>query len=104
MNLTGGAGVLPDTLARAIVEDATSSVRKLASSVGREERLDFARAVVLGVVSAYWKALRAVSGRGWPLRELPSDFGRSSVPERPKHRRSESEPPRPGWTSWTPAT
>ena len=81
MNLTGGAGVLPEPLARAIVEDGASSVRKLASSVRSEERLDFARAVVLGVVSAYWKALQAVSGRGWSLRELPSDVGRASVPE-----------------------
>ena len=31
-------------------------------------------------MSAYWKALQAVSGRGWPLRE-PPDIGRSSVPE-----------------------
>ena len=81
MNLTGGAGVLPEPLARTIVEDGASHVRKLASSVGREERLDFARAVVLAVVSAYWKALRAVSGRGWSLRELPSDIGLASVPE-----------------------
>ena len=63
------------------MEDGASSVRKLASSVECEERLDFARAVVLGVVSAYWKALEAVSGRGWPLRELPSEFGLASVPE-----------------------
>ena len=81
MNLTGGAGVLPAPLARTIVEDGASSVRKLASSVAREERLDYARAVVLGVVSAYWKALQAVFGRGWPLRELPSDVGLASVPE-----------------------
>ena len=81
MNLTGGAGMLPEPLARTIVEDGASSVRKLASSVRSEERLDFARAVVLGVVSAYWKALQAVSGRGWSLRELPSDIGLASVPE-----------------------
>ena len=81
LNLTGGAGVLPEPLARTIVEDGASCVRKLAFTVGREERLDFARAVVLGVVSAYWKALQAVSGRGWPLRELPSDVGLASVPE-----------------------
>ena len=73
--------MLPESLARAIVEEGASSVRKLASSVGLEERLDFARAVVLRAVSAYWKALRAVSGRGWSLRELPSDIGRSSVSE-----------------------
>ena len=81
MNLTGGAGVLPEPLARAIVEDGASSVRKLAFSVEREERLGFARAVVLSVVSAYWKALQAVSDRGWPLRELPTDVGLASVPE-----------------------
>ena len=81
MNLTGGAGVLPEPLARTIVEDGASRVRKLAFTVGREERLDFARAVVLGVVFAYWKALQAVSGRGRPLRELPCDVGLASVPE-----------------------
>ena len=81
MNLTGGAGVLPEPLARTIVEDGASRVGKLAFSVGREERLDFARAVVLGVVSAYWKAPEAVSGRGWALRELPSDIRLASVPE-----------------------
>ena len=81
MNLTGGAGVLPEPLARTIVEDGASNVRKLASSVRLEERLDFARAVVLVVVSAYWKALQAVSGQGWPLRKRPSDVGLASVPE-----------------------
>ena len=73
--------MLPEPLARTIVEDGASNVRKLASSVRLEERLDFARAVVLVVVSAYWKALQAVSGQGWPLRKLPSDVGLASVPE-----------------------
>ena len=68
MNLTGGAGVLPEPLARTILEDAASNVRKLASPVRHAERLDFARAVVAGVVSAYWKELQAVSERRWPLR------------------------------------
>ena len=81
MNPTGGAGVLPDTFARTIVEEGASSVRKLASSVRSEERLDFARAVALAAVSAYWKELQALSGRGWPLRELPSDIGLAPVPE-----------------------
>ena len=81
MNLSGGAGVLPEPLARAIVEDAASSVRKLASSVRHEEKLNFARAIVVGVVSAYWKELQAVSERRWPLRRLPSDVGLASVPE-----------------------
>ena len=81
MNLTGGAGVLPEPLARTIVEDAASSVRKLASSARHGERLNFARAIVVGVVSAYWKELQAVSERRWPLRRLPSDVGLASVPE-----------------------
>lgn len=81
MNLTGGTGALPESLARAIVEGGASSIRKLASSVRREERLDFARGVVLGVVSAYWKERQTISGRGWSLREPPSDIGGFSVPE-----------------------
>ena len=55
MDLTGGAGALPDTLARTIVDEGTSSVRKLASLVRNEERLDFARAAVVAAVSPYWK-------------------------------------------------
>ena len=81
MNLIGGAGALPDTLARTIVEEGASSVRKLASLVRNEERLDFARAVALAAVSAYWKELQALSGRGWRLREPPSDMGLAPVPE-----------------------
>ena len=73
--------MLPEPLARAIVEDAASSVRKLASSVRHEERLNIARAIVVGMVSAYWKELQAVSERRWPLRRLPSDVGLASVPE-----------------------
>ena len=81
MNLIGGAGVIPEKSARAIVEDGSSRARKLASSIEPEGRLDFARAVVLGVVSAYREALRAASGRAWPLCEVPSDVGLSSLPE-----------------------
>ena len=81
MNLTGGAGALPDTLARTIVEEGASSVRKLASSVRNEERLDFARAVALTAVSAYWKERQALPGRGWPLRRLPSDIELAPVAE-----------------------
>ena len=81
MNLTGGAGALPDTFARTIVEEGASTVRKLASTVRNEERLDFARAVALAAVSAYWKELQALSGRGWPLRGLPSDIGLAPIPE-----------------------
>ena len=81
MNLTGGTGALPDTLARTIVEEGASSIRKLASLVPNEERLDFARTVALAAVSAYWKERRVLSGRGWPLRDLPSDIGLAPVPE-----------------------
>ena len=80
MNLIEDARAIPETSARAIVEDGALSARKLASSVKDENRLDFARAVVFGVVSAYWKELQAVSGRDWSLCELPTDIGVSSVP------------------------
>ena len=72
---------VPATSGRAIVEDGSSSARTLASTVEREGRLDFARAVVFSVVSAYWKALQSASGRSGPLRELPADIELSSVPE-----------------------
>ena len=81
MDLTGGAGTLPDTLARTIMEEGASSARKLASSVRNEERLDFARAVALTAVSAYWKERQALPGRGWPLRGLPSDIELAPVAE-----------------------
>ena len=81
MNLTGGAGALPDTFARTIVEEGASTVRKLASTVRNDERLGFARAVALAAVSAYWKERQALSGRGWRLRELPSDMGLAPVPD-----------------------
>ena len=86
MNLTGGAGAFPDTFARTIVEEGASTVRKLASTVRNEERLDFARAVALAAVSAYWKEQQALSGRGWPLRGLPSDIGLAPVPEEAEER------------------
>ena len=60
--------------------NGSSIAGKLASSVEDEERLGFARAVVFGVVSAYWKELQTVSGRDWSLCELPADVGVSSVP------------------------
>ena len=80
MSLIEEARAIPETLARATVEDGSLSARKLASSVKGEGRLDFARSVVFGAVSAYWKELRSVSDRDWSLRELPSDIGLSPVP------------------------
>ena len=62
------------------MQDGSLHARKLASSVKGEAKLDFARSVVFGVVSAYWKELQAASGRDWSLGELPADIGASSVP------------------------
>ena len=72
---------IPATLGRAVVEDGSLSARTLASSVKREGRLDFSRAVVFRVVSAYWKELRVASGWSGSLRELPSEIELSWVPE-----------------------
>ena len=82
MNPIGGAGVLPGAMARTIMKEGVSSVRKLASSVRNEERLDFVQAVALAAGSADWKERPALSGRGWPLRGLPSDTGLAPVPEK----------------------
>ena len=60
--------------ARAIIEDGMQATRALASAVMHEGRLGFARAVVFGVVSAYWKELQTVSGRRWSVRKLPPDI------------------------------
>jgi len=81
MHLIGGEGVLPEALARTIVSDEASSMKKLASSVPSEGRLDLARAVALTAVSAYWRERQALSGRGWPLRELPSAIELAPVSE-----------------------
>ena len=80
MNLFKCARSIPETLARAIVEDGSLNARRLASSIKGQERLDFARSVVFGVVSAYWKELRSVSDRDWSLREPPSDIDVSPLP------------------------
>ena len=62
----------------AAMEDGAATARSLASSVGAEERLGLARAVVFGVVSRYWKAAADENSR-WPLRE-PSDLGLGACP------------------------
>ena len=80
MNLFKSARAIPETLARAIAEDGSLNARRLASSIKGQERLDFARAVVFGVVSAYWKELQSVSDREWSLHVPPSDIGVSPVP------------------------
>ena len=81
VNAAESEDAVPAVSVRAIVEDRASSARTLASSVEREARLDFARAVVFSVVSAYWKALQSASGRSGSLRELPSAIELPSVPE-----------------------
>ena len=63
----------------AAMEDGAATARTLASSVGAEERLGLARAVVFRVVSRYWKAAAADESRRWPLRE-PSDLGLGACP------------------------
>ena len=80
-NPTESLDATPATPARTIVDYGSLSARMLASSVKREGRLDFARAVIFRVVSAYWKELQIASGRSWSLRELPPDIVLSSVPE-----------------------
>ena len=80
-NVAESEDAVPATSVRAIVEGGSSSARTLASSVKREGRLDFRRAVVFSVVSAYWKEVQSAAGRSWSLRELPSDIELSSVPE-----------------------
>ena len=80
-NMAESEDMIQAASARVLVEDGSLSARTLASSVMREARLDFARAVVFGVVSAYWKQLHTASGRGLALRSVPSDIELSSVPE-----------------------
>ena len=51
-----------------------------AGSTGHDDGLIFARSLVFRVVSAYWGALRAATGRRWSLRSLTSDIELTSVP------------------------
>ncbi len=64
-----------------MVEHRSLSARTLASAVTGEARLGFARAVVFGAVSAYWKHVDAVSGRGCALRDVPSEIELPEVSE-----------------------
>ena len=50
------------------------SARRLLLSVKHKDRIDFARAVVFAVISAYWKELQTVSDQDWSLCELPTDI------------------------------
>ena len=81
MDLFGTTRAMPAGWARAVVEDRTSDARRMASLIARDDRLDFARAVVFAVVSAYWKELRVESGRPASMRESPPDLGIPAIPE-----------------------
>ncbi len=72
--------VLPTPLPSA-VREALLRVRRLAVSAKREHRLALARAVVLQVVSAYWRGLPPGPGVPRPLRKPPSDVELSSITE-----------------------
>ena len=74
-----GAGV--SASAQEIFQDGLMSARMLASSVGSEDQLSFARATIFEVVSAYWRELQAMSVCHWPLRKLPFDIGIASIPD-----------------------
>ncbi len=81
MDLFGTTRAMPAGWARAVVEDRTSDARRMASLIARDDRLDFARAVVFAVVSAYWKELRVESGRHGSIRESPPDVAIPAIPE-----------------------
>lgn len=81
MDLFEDSGSLPADWARALAEERLSFARMLASSVKREERLDYARAVVSRAVSSYWNELNARHGRRWPHRGPPPGIGLASVSE-----------------------
>ena len=59
--------------------DARLSQRTPASSTVHDDGLAFTRSVVFRVVSAYWSALQAATGRRWSLRKLASDIELTSV-------------------------
>ena len=81
MDLFGATSTMPAGWARAVIEDRTSDARRMASLIARDDRLDFARAVVFTVVSAYWKELRVESGRHGSMHESPPDLGIPAIPE-----------------------
>ena len=81
MDLPEEPSAMLATSARATVEDGSLSARRLASAVEREDRLNFARAVVFRVVSSYWRELQAESGRGWSLCGLPPEVSLSPLSE-----------------------
>ena len=65
-----GDATLPMSM-HGYIEEATARTRVLASSMGPEDRIGFARTLVFFVVSEYWNELQETSGRDWSLSEPP---------------------------------
>ena len=61
-------------------EGELSSAQVLALSLKQGGQIEFAQAVVFGMVSAYWQELQTVSDRRWPLRRLPAGISIVPVP------------------------
>ena len=76
---TDGKEAIPAPL-WSIEEGELTSAQVLALSSKQGDRIDFARAMIFGMVSAYWKALQRVAGRRWPLRRLPDGIRLATVP------------------------
>ena len=57
-----------------MIESACSRARSLASLLQPEDRMDFARAMVFAVISAYWRELDAGTRREWSLPDSPADM------------------------------
>ena len=72
--------MISPTAAQTDIESGSLRARRLASSVKPEDRLDFARAMVYGVVCAYWEGLQARSNWRIPLRKSPFDYEATPVP------------------------
>ena len=72
---------MPARSPQASIEQGSSSARTLASAVKQEDRMNFARAMVLRIVSAYWHELQKELRRSSPLCKPPIDIRLSSLPE-----------------------
>lgn len=62
-----------------MIQQPLLQARNLARSVGADERLGFARGMVLTALNAYWNELHSDLAADWPLRALPPDAGVASV-------------------------
>jgi len=64
-----------------VVENGPLSSFASASPAADDEQLNAARTLVFRVVSAYWEERLAVTGRRWPMRELPCDIELATGPD-----------------------